>query len=112
MKEKRTYVKHGDEYTLTTYDKKRKLQSRITYKRMSKGDAEERWDDYKDAIKDYKKDLKTIVINMMTSRITMIMVMATITAMVMVMTMVIPMADIMTVRIVDQNQIQVIVVKI
>ena len=41
----------------------------------------------------------------------MIMVMATITAMVMVMTMVIPMADIMTVRIVDQNQIQVIVVK-
>ena len=51
--------KHGDEYTLTTYDKKGKLQSRITYKRMSKGDAEERWDDYKDAIKDYKKDLKT-----------------------------------------------------
>ena len=46
---------------------------------------------------------------MMTSRITMIMVMATITAM--VMTMVIPMADIMTVRIVDQNQIQVIVAK-
>ena len=59
LKEKRTYVKHGDEYTLTTYDKKGKLQSRITYKRMSKGDAEERWDDYKDAIKDYKKDLKT-----------------------------------------------------
>ena len=58
LKEKRTYVKHGDEYTLTTYDKKGKLQSRITYKRMSKGDAEERWDDYKDAIKDYKKDLK------------------------------------------------------
>ena len=26
---------------------------------MSKGDAEERWDDYKDAIKDYKKELKT-----------------------------------------------------
>lgn len=25
---------------------------------MSKWDAEERWDDYKDAIKDYKKDLK------------------------------------------------------
>ena len=48
---------------------------------------------------------------MMTSRITMIMVMATITAMAMVMTMVIPMADIMTVRIVDQNQIQVIVAK-
>ena len=59
LKEKRTYVKHGDEYTLTTYDKKGKLQSRITYKRMSKGDAEERWDDYKDAIKAYKKDLKT-----------------------------------------------------
>ena len=59
LKEKRTYVKHGDEYTLTTYDKKGKLQSRITYKRMSKGDAEERWDDYKNAIKDYKKDLKT-----------------------------------------------------
>lgn len=59
LKEKRTYVKHGDEYTLTTYDKKGKLQSRITYKRMSTGDAEERWDDYKDAIKDYKKDLKT-----------------------------------------------------
>ena len=59
LKEKRTYVKHGDEYTLTTYDKKGKLKSRITYKRMSKGDAEERWDDYKDAVKDYKKDLKT-----------------------------------------------------
>ena len=41
----------------------------------------------------------------------MIMVMATITARAMVMTMVIPMADIMTVRIVDQNQIQVIVAK-
>ena len=41
----------------------------------------------------------------------MIMVMATITAMAMVMTMVIPMADIMMVRIVDQNQIQAIVVK-
>ena len=25
LKEKRTYVKHGDEYTLTTYDKKGKL---------------------------------------------------------------------------------------
>lgn len=47
----------------------------------------------------------------MTNIVTTVMVMATITAMVMVMTMVTPMADIMTVRIVDQNQIQVIVVK-
>ena len=58
LKEKRTYVKTGNEYTLSIYDKDGELQSRITYKRMSKGDAEERWDDYKDAIKDYKKDLK------------------------------------------------------
>ena len=47
----------------------------------------------------------------MTNIVTTVMVMAKITAMVMVMTMVTPMADIMTVRIVDQNQIQVIVVK-
>ena len=59
LKEKRTYVKKGNEYTLSTYDKDGELQSRVTYKRMSKGDAEERWDDYKDAIKDYKKELKT-----------------------------------------------------
>lgn len=58
LKEKRTYVKTGNEYTLSIYDKDGKLQSRVTYKRMSKWDAEERWDDYKDAIKDYKKDLK------------------------------------------------------
>ena len=58
LKEKRTYVKTGSEYTLSIYDKDGKLQSRVTYKRMSKWDAEERWDDYKDAIKDYKKDLK------------------------------------------------------
>lgn len=59
LKEKRTYVKKGNEYTLSTYDKDGELQSRVTFKRMSKGDAEERWDDYKDAIKDYKKELKT-----------------------------------------------------
>ena len=59
LKEKRTYVKKGNEYTLSTYDKDGELQSRVTYKRMSKGDAEERWDDYKNAIKDYKKELKT-----------------------------------------------------
>lgn len=58
LKEKRTYVKTGNEYTLSIYDKDGKLQSRVTYKRMSKWDAEERWNDYKDAIKDYKKDLK------------------------------------------------------
>ena len=58
LKEKRTYVKTGNEYTLSIYDKDGKLQSRVTYKRMSKWDAEERWDDYMDAIKDYKKDLK------------------------------------------------------
>ena len=61
LKEKRTYVKKGNEYTLSTYDKDGELQSRVTYKRMSKGDAEERWDDYKDAIKDYKKELKTYI---------------------------------------------------
>ena len=59
LKEKRTYVKKGNEYTLSTYDKDGELQSRVTFKRMSKGDAEERWDEYKDAIKDYKKELKT-----------------------------------------------------
>ena len=59
LKEKRTYVKHGDEYTLTTYDKKGKLESRITLKRLSKSDADKRWDDYKDAVKDYKKELKS-----------------------------------------------------
>ena len=59
LKEKRTYVKKGNEYTLSTYDKDGELQSRVTFKRMSKEDAEERWDDYKDAIKDYKKELKT-----------------------------------------------------
>ena len=58
LKEKRTYVKTGNEYTLSIYDKDGELQSRVTYKRMSKWDAEERWDDYKDAIKDNKKDLK------------------------------------------------------
>ena len=58
LKEKRTYVKTGNEYTLSIYDKDGELQSRVTYKRMSKWDAEERWDDYKDAIKYYKKDLK------------------------------------------------------
>ena len=58
LKEKRTYVKTGNEYTLSIYDKDGELQSRVTYKRMSKWDAEKRWDDYKDAIKDYKKDLK------------------------------------------------------
>ena len=58
LKEKRTYVKTGNEYTLSIYDKDGELQSRVTYKRMSKWDSEERWDDYKDAIKDYKKDLK------------------------------------------------------
>lgn len=78
LKEKRTYVKTGNEYTLSIYDKDGELQSRVIYKRMSKWDAEERWDDYKDAIKDYKKDLKNIVINMITTRITLIMVMAVI----------------------------------
>ena len=36
LKEKRTYVKTGNEYTLSIYDKDGKLQSRVTYKRMSK----------------------------------------------------------------------------
>ena len=48
LKEKRTYVKTGNEYTLSIYDKDGELQSRVTYKRMSKWDSEERWDDYKD----------------------------------------------------------------
>ena len=59
LREKRTYVKHGDEYTLTTYDKKGKLESRITFKRLSKSDTDKRWNDYEDAVKDYKKELKS-----------------------------------------------------
>ena len=81
LKEKRTYVKTGNEYTLSIYDKDGKLQSRVTYKRMSKWDAEERWDDYKDIrmpSKIIRKIWKNIVINMITTRITLIMVMAVI----------------------------------
>lgn len=59
MREKRTYVKHGDEYTLTTYGEKGKLESRITFKRLSKSDTDKRWDHYEDAVKDYKKELKS-----------------------------------------------------
>ena len=81
LKEKRTYVKTGNEYTLSIYDKDGKLQSRVTYKRMSKWDSEERWDDYKDIrmpSKIIRKIWKNIVINMITTRITLIMVMAVI----------------------------------
>lgn len=81
LKEKRTYVKTGNEYTLSIYDKDGELQSRVTYKRMSKWDAEERWDDYKDIrmpSKIIRKIWKNIVINMITTRITLIMVMAVI----------------------------------
>ena len=59
LREKRTYVKHGDEYTLTTYGEKGKLESRITFKRLSKSDTDKRWNDYEDAVKDYKKELKS-----------------------------------------------------
>lgn len=81
LKEKRTYVKTGNEYTLSIYDKNGELQSRVTYKRMSKWDSEERWDDYKDIrmpSKIIRKIWKNIVINMITTRITLIMVMAVI----------------------------------
>ena len=81
LKEKRTYVKTGNEYTLSIYDKDGELQSRVTYKRMSKWDSEERWDDYKDIrmpSKIIRKIWKNIVINMITTRITLIMVMAVI----------------------------------
>ena len=81
LKEKRTYVKTGNEYTLSIYDKDGELQSRVTYKRMSKWDSEERWDDYKDIrmpSKILRKIWKNIVINMITTRITLIMVMAVI----------------------------------
>ena len=81
LKEKRTYVKTGNEYTLSIYDKDGELQSRVIYKRMSKWDAEERWDDYKDIrmpSKIIRKIWKNIVINMITTRITLIMVMAVI----------------------------------
>ena len=60
LKETRTYVKHGDEFTLNIYDKKGKLKMTTTYKLMSREDGEERKDDYDDAVKDYKKDLKEI----------------------------------------------------
>ncbi len=59
LRKKRTYVKHGDEYTLTTYGEKGKLESRITFKRLSKSDTDKRWDDYEGAVKDYKKELKS-----------------------------------------------------
>ena len=81
LKEKRTYVKTGNEYTLSIYDKDGELQSRVIYKRMSKWDSEERWDDYKDIrmpSKIIRKIWKNIVINMITTRITLIMVMAVI----------------------------------
>ena len=81
LKEKRTYVKTGNEYTLSIYDKDGELQSRVTYTRMSKWDSEERWDDYKDIrmpSKIIRKIWKNIVINMITTRITLIMVMAVI----------------------------------
>ena len=81
LKEKRTYVKTGNEYTLSIYDKDGELQTRVTYKRMSKWDSEERWDDYKDIrmpSKIIRKIWKNIVINMITTRITLIMVMAVI----------------------------------
>ena len=81
LKEKRTYVKTGNEYTLSIYDKDGELQSRVTYKRMSKWDSEERWDDYKDIrmpSKIIRKIWKNIVINMITTRITLIMVMSVI----------------------------------
>ena len=81
LKEKRTYVKTGNEYTLSIYDKDGELQSRVTYKRMSKWDSEERWDDYKDIrmpSKIIRKIWKNIVTNMITTRITLIMVMAVI----------------------------------
>ena len=81
LKEKRTYVKTGNEYTLSIYDKDGELQSRVTYKRMSKWDSEERWDDYKDIrmpSKIIRKIWKNIVVNMITTRITLIMVMAVI----------------------------------
>ena len=81
LKEKRTYVKTGNEYTLSIYDKDGELQSRVTYKRMSKWDSEERWDDYKDIrmpSKIIRKIWKNIVINMRTTMITLIMVMAVI----------------------------------
>ena len=81
LKEKRTYVKTGNEYTLSIYDKDGELQSRVTYKRMSNWDSEERWDDYKDIrmpSKIIRKIWKNIVINMITTRITLIMVMAVI----------------------------------
>ena len=81
LKEKRTYVKTGNEYTLSIYDKDGELQSRVTYKRMSKWASEERWDDYKDIrmpSKIIRKIWKNIVINMITTRITLIMVMAVI----------------------------------
>jgi hypothetical protein len=48
---------------------------------MSKWDSEERWDDYKDIrmpSKIIRKIWKNIVINMITTRITLIMVMAVI----------------------------------
>ena len=60
LKEKRTYVKHGDEYTVTILDEKGKLKSRITFKRMDKDDVDKRWDDYKEAVKDSKKNLKEL----------------------------------------------------
>ena len=60
LKETRTYVKHGDEYTVTILDEKGKLKSLITFKRMDKDDVDKRWDDYKEAVKDSKKNLKEI----------------------------------------------------
>lgn len=59
-KEKRTYVKNGDQFTLSFYNEDDELIARTTFKRMSNEEAEERREDYKDAVKDYKKNLRDI----------------------------------------------------
>lgn len=58
-KQKRTYVKNGDQFTLSYYNEDGELESRITYKLMSPSKAKERNEDYKQAVKDYKKRMKT-----------------------------------------------------
>lgn len=58
LKQIRTYVKNGNQFTLSFYNEDGELESRITYRLMSQEDGKDRRDDYKDAVKDYKDSME------------------------------------------------------
>ena len=104
---KRTYVKHGDEYTLTTYDKGRKAESRITRKRLSKSDSDKRWDDYKDAVRIIRKELKSYSGQYDDFKTIMVMV----TVVIMEVTMEVTMVTAIVTTMVDSSQTLAVAVK-